>query len=330
MHGRCPIAQCSACVAACPLSALALEDEGLTFDSDICDGCALCAPACPEQAIDVGHASRPMISPPGATDRAFLACELVVDPSEQGAVACLNAVSAVELARIHNRGVRTLTAARADCANCIRNNGPTLSDRLANLSKLTRDRGLASLSLKFLDAADWREQRDDARQVTRRSLFRSAIGGRQPASQDHERDDAAADPLGIAAPDLILGAQDRATLATVSPSIDHAACVACGACVEVCEHGALRLLGRKTDAARYEIDATHCTGCALCIDSCEPGAITLLAWGQAHPPSVPLVAGKCRLCSSPFHRVAHPAADTSLCHICATKSHRQKLFQVLP
>ena len=339
VHGRSPIAQCSACAVACPRSALELADEGLIFDEDLCDGCALCAPACPEQAIDVGHAATPYVGAPVGADRAFVACEKVVAHGETGVITCLHALSTTQLARLHAAGIGTLVVAEAECRSCTRHHGETLSNRVSDLTRLLNDRGLAPFKIRRLDATTWREERDDAGRVTRRSLFRSAFGSRS-ASRTGQEDTTETTPNGIATADFLLGARDRATIAALSPTIDQSTCVACGACVAVCAHGALRLSKRNDDKDRYEINATLCTGCALCVDSCEPGAISLLAWGDAHPPPVQLTAGKCRICSSPFHVVAQsavsnsavstPAASTSVCHICAAKTDRQKLFQVQP
>lgn len=314
--------------------ALVLDDQSLTFDEDLCDGCALCVPACPEQAIDLGSVTHPLVRPSVGAETAFLVCEKTVTAREPGMVSCLHAVSTAELAWLHARGVRALVAAEANCADCRRRHGLTLSDRIADLTRLTSDRGLPHLMLREVDVATWREERDDAGRVTRRSLFRAALGGRLPASTPPGKDgtagNLAAGSNGPAPPDALLDGRDRATLASFSPAIDHTACVACGACVEVCAYGAVRLSVGPSNEARYEIDARLCTGCALCIDSCEPHAITVLPWGPAQPPPVPLVKGKCRSCSSPFYAVARAVGDQSLCRICASKSSHHKLFQVLP
>lgn len=329
VHGRSPIAQCNACVEACPRAAFALENEGLTFDDGLCDGCALCAPACPEQAIEVGQATHSLLSLVPGAERAYLACEKVITHGGPGVITCLHAVSVAQLASLHSRGIRILVTAAADCGSCSRLYGPTLGERISHLTRLTRDRGLAPLMQRNVDAAAWCEERGEVGQVTRRSLFRAAFGSPPTSPSSTEKKPAAAEN-GVATPDHWLDARDRATIATFSPLIDHAACVACGACVEACEHDALRLADRDSDTVCYVIDATRCTGCALCADNCAPGAIAVLEWGPAHPPPVPLVWGKCRVCSSPFLAVAGAEVDTSLCHICATKTHHQKLFQVLP
>ncbi len=39
------------CVDACPRDAWILNDAELALDTDACDGCGLCRPACPQQAI---------------------------------------------------------------------------------------------------------------------------------------------------------------------------------------------------------------------------------------------------------------------------------------
>lgn len=39
------------CISACPVNALAIEDEVLMVDVNTCVGCGLCVPACPDQAL---------------------------------------------------------------------------------------------------------------------------------------------------------------------------------------------------------------------------------------------------------------------------------------
>ena len=46
-------ARCSACVQACPVAAWQLNDDGLSFDEDVCDDCGLCVAACPNEALSL-------------------------------------------------------------------------------------------------------------------------------------------------------------------------------------------------------------------------------------------------------------------------------------
>ncbi|MBI5244345.1 MAG: DUF362 domain-containing protein [Elusimicrobia bacterium] len=55
---------------------------------------------------------------------------------------------------------------------------------------------------------------------------------------------------------------------TASPIVDPKACTACGACVEACPAGAIRLEG---EAAL--LDRGRCSGCASCLAACPFGAL---------------------------------------------------------
>jgi len=49
-------------------------------------------------------------------------------------------------------------------------------------------------------------------------------------------------------------------------------CTGCGACVEACPAGAVRLVDGKAD-----IDATMCRGCEACVDACPERAIATVS-----------------------------------------------------
>ena len=55
--------------------------------------------------------------------------------------------------------------------------------------------------------------------------------------------------------------------------VDRARCTGCGACVEVCPTGAIRLVQGAT--VQYaEIDAAKCRQCEACVEACPEKAIT--------------------------------------------------------
>lgn len=335
VHGRSPISSCRACVIACPRMAFSLDDDGLGFDAEACDGCGLCAAACPETAIDLGgDVTTPLRQPSGGA-RAFVACEFSIEAAEAACVSCLHAVPLSTLAKLYSEGVRAIYAARADCSACSRNAGPTLADRVSDLTRLVLDRGLEPMKLETLPLAEWKSVRDESMRMSRRSLFRSVFGGGMPSGVNHEDNSGVASLLaneGVPAPGVpaLLPQPDKATLSMTAPLLDAGACVACGACIEVCSHGVIRLTGITAGAPRYEVNALGCTGCGLCADGCEVDAITLAAWGEAVPPPTLLKMGQCRSCSSPYYAIAGQEAEAGLCRICSKKSGNNKLFQVLP
>ena len=51
VHAHIETASCKACVDACPENAWILDDESLGLNTNSCDGCGLCVPACTEGAI---------------------------------------------------------------------------------------------------------------------------------------------------------------------------------------------------------------------------------------------------------------------------------------
>jgi len=53
--------------------------------------------------------------------------------------------------------------------------------------------------------------------------------------------------------------------------INQEMCTGCGACVDICPQGAIRLV-----AARVSVNQEKCTACGQCVDECPSGAISLV------------------------------------------------------
>ena len=59
--------------------------------------------------------------------------------------------------------------------------------------------------------------------------------------------------------------------------IDTKLCVGCGACVDECPIGAIRLQEKENREIRSNIMPTHCCGCRTCLIYCVRSAIKVPA-----------------------------------------------------
>lgn len=57
------------------------------------------------------------------------------------------------------------------------------------------------------------------------------------------------------------------------PELDSKRCNACGACVEACPSGAVRIT--PTPNYQLELSLDYCVFCGVCAEACSPGAIVL-------------------------------------------------------
>lgn len=331
VHGLSPIAQCRACVAACPPGAITLDEDGLKIDAAACDGCGVCIAACPQEAIALQRMAVLKIHDRDDVPAVHAACERLVPPGAPGFVPCLHALSAAELAGLYRRGARQLVVASEDCARCPRQARPGLDERHQVVARLLADRGLEPLKLERLAGKAWAKDREEAARPNRRALFRAVLGR---GAETHDAgttvlagDTDGAAPRGAGA---ILPGRASAHIAESEPVIEARTCTACGACVEVCPHAAVILHKAGEGAPAYVIDATACTGCGLCVNSCDVGVISLVAWGRAHPAPVPLAEARCSGCGAPYLYVVDGPVGADLCRICSRTHHRKTLFQVLP
>ncbi len=97
-----------------------------------------------------------------------------------------------------------------------------------------------------------------------------------------------------------------------APVIDPVSCIACDACVRVCEPGALRF---DPAGPCYAVEAARCTDCGLCVDVCDRNAVRLERHAPAAMPTrVALYARRCLGCGDDFRTTqAGPAATCRFC-----------------
>jgi Pyruvate/2-oxoacid:ferredoxin oxidoreductase delta subunit len=312
VHALSPVAQCRACVEACPHGALILDDAGLALDSSACDGCGLCAPACPRDAIALERPATIVFDPNGK-GAAWIACDRAPG-HEDAPLKCVHAIGTRDLDRLARDNIRTLHVLTGTCDQCPRRPSSMDLFAAANAHRRVRaSRGETAVTLSREDAGSFAQARANARDNEaridrgRRSLFAAFLAARQRPE---------------------IPAVESYPLAYQAPAIDPARCVACHACVQICPEGAL---ARETaPRLHYAIRPEACSGCGLCVDICDQRAIALVPLAPAEEFAIFLDPYRCEACGAPYDHVAgKPREGKALCRICATTHHRGKLFQVI-
>ena len=345
VHSRLPGAGCHACVDACPVRAWIIDDERLGIAVDRCDGCDLCAPACPEGAI-VERFSVARHHCDGV-ETAFAACPAAgVDGGAEGLMPCLHLLGDRALLRLHARGVRRLLLCAGDCDACPRGGVARVQDYAARVSALLAARARPGLMLEALPRADWTSALVAARVASRsRAVGRRALlwdwvgsaadGVAELAEREQDGLPRFVPPGRLVGKSESDGARRRAgpdasntpardpvgRFSLHAPAIDGQRCTGCDACARICPHQVLRV---EPDA--YRIDPDGCTGCGLCVDVCAVAAMRVYSPAPAPETRVPLYAARCSACGVRFHM---PKAGAARCPVCKQAAHHQRLFQVL-
>lgn len=328
VHTRIETASCRACVEVCPRRAWQLDDEGLGLSVADCDGCGLCAAACPTRAI-AAPTGKPVRRRLNGHTVVMAACERALPEGGDGGMTCLHAIATADLLRHWRRGERVWLISTADCAACERGRGEGFASRVEHLNRLLEARGERRILVRPLAQARWRRVRElgtDAANARRDFLQRL---WRRPASALLERPSPDGQADGYESPGRYLSGPGPLPWVV---RLDPVACVVCQACIQVCPEQALRLdddpsgtPSRRTLGLEHE----RCTGCGLCVDVCAPQAIAVQAWSEPERSDVPLRQSVCRACGAPFLTSAQ-ADRAHLCWVCARGRPARRLYQVMP
>lgn len=332
VHSRMEQASCRACVDACPTAAWVIDDERLGIDTERCDGCGLCNPACPEGAVLDRH--RPAWYRIEGLGIAFAACEHAGTETRtgerpDGILPCLHALGVQALLDLHARGTRRLILCAVDCTDCPRGDVTPVTRHLDQVNALLVDRGEPPMELGRPLAQGWSQALRAAKAMHRppplgrRDFFRGMMTtATETALRLAERADPAVSDF--TPPGRRVARPDLAGLSLYAPRIDPQHCTGCDACARLCPHGAIRV-----QAEAYRFDPDGCTACGLCVDVCESNAIRIRTLDPSPPALLPLTKRRCPACGVGFHTPEASPHTEALCPICTVNGHHRRLYQTL-
>lgn len=331
VHAHIETASCQACVEQCPQHAWHLNDDSLSINIEACDGCGLCAPACPQGAIL--HSHEPLLGqshPQFLT--AFTACDRSGLTSGQGIIPCVHALGLHDILKLYRQGIRELVIAVGECSSCSRTSSASLQTVVNTLNGIFEQQGETRIRLRQLPTTTWQQESQTLKppqtsetQLSRRHFLRRGL---QNALQESlklkgllQSDRESFPPPGT----LLPPTQLPQTLPYI-PHIDPTRCNGCDTCFKICPH---EVLLWDTEQNSYVLVAQRCTGCRICMDACTSQAIHISQWVKPTLTKIPLTDARCRYCGVAYHHPTQYTPSTQTCRICSQVNHYRHLFQVL-
>jgi len=322
LPARSPMADCKACATICPVSALALGEQGPALVGD-CLGCGRCATRCPSDALHVqGFPDVPL---PGQAAPVVRKLDCWRVPESEGSdetlrVPCTGGVDASQLLSLNRLagpgGISVLDRGWCDRCPAAGGAGHPAEATVRQVNALLEEAGAAPDSHPRLSAHPLPQHRAAAaipdarleRPVSRRGFLRQlgaeALSARARLTADlpPARSGPLIVPL-VPLRRLRLGVELRALTGTdqgpsTLPRLSVSSrCEGHGICAALCPTGALE---RRIDGqgSRLVLSADRCIGCRLCERVCPEQAIRLEATqgGALEQELHRLTRQRCRRC----------------------------------
>ena len=286
-HGANKIKACSRCLESCGAAAISSRGDKIEVDSNLCQGCAACAVACPSGAIRFAY------PPPGDTLEGLRRALAVFAESKADAapVVFFYPVDRADVwrERKHDAPPRALPTAVEEIGSV------GLEAWLFALAH-----GAAGIVVAFSAAVETRLQKAIEEQMEIARAILRALGFPPEAAQTMRREQNAADffwpQKRLCAPAQFAGGDDKravffraldhlaaaagadggAAMPAAAPfgavAADAQKCTLCMACVGACPVSALRAGG---DSPRLSFVEENCVQCGLCVATCPEDALSL-------------------------------------------------------